>query len=260
MKAYTVFMLLALATVFGGALYSIRKDKVSSSHAVVLLGVSAVVAFVGARLMHFVTDYSRYAETPSRLYALDFSGFSLFGGIIGGTVAAAVFAKIYKLNFWRLADLAAPFLGLGIVFLRIGCFLNGCCFGRETGLPWGMRFPFWSTPHRYQILHDPASLFFVNPVHPTQLYELLAAAVGIALAVFILRKKLFDGAAILVFVTWFSAFRIVNDQLRVAAPNFSAPNYFYPALYLILIAVCAIAFHSRIKKSHSRGESGVGCS
>lgn len=216
-------------------MYAAKKNNVNFKHALIFLAILLVAAFVGARLLHGFTNFGYYHQHPDRWLALDTQGFALFGGIIFAIITSILTARILKINLWKIGDGLAPFLGVSIALVRIGCFLNGCCFGKETNLPWGVTFPFFSPAHKYQLSHGAADIFSIHPVHPTQLYELIAALIGSGIALYCIKKKLPDGIAILAFGIWFALFRLGNYFLRVTTDTFDAPAYFYPTLYVLLI-------------------------
>lgn len=248
LNSYAFFLTLAAAIgVFGGYWFAVRRGFGRRSVAIVLAAVS-ISAFVGARLLHVLIDWNFYLSHPSRIWAMDTVGFSLFGGIVLATLTGLLACRFLKLNAWRLGDTFAPFIGLGIAAMRVGCFLNGCCFGRETDLPWGVTFPVLSPAHRYQLSQSTADLFTVHPVHPTELYELAAALVCSAISVVIIKKKLSDGMAILSFLILFSAFRWLNYYLRVSPASFDAPSWFYPLFYFAIITCCSIMTVTHLRK------------
>ena len=99
-------------------------------------------------------------------------GLSFHGGLIGGMLTGGIYIARKRLNFWRIADCAAPGVAIGYAITRIGCFLNGCCYGKPAlNLPWRMTF-----------LHSPDGA--VYNVHPTQFYASLMGLImfGILLA------------------------------------------------------------------------------
>ena len=114
-RAYTVFTVLALLIVAIGIYYAATLNGFSKKQLLISLIAMAASAFVGARLLHILTNISLYQDQPWRLYSLDFIGFAIFGGIIGACLAALICSRLFKFNLWRLGDLAAPWLGLGIV-------------------------------------------------------------------------------------------------------------------------------------------------
>jgi phosphatidylglycerol:prolipoprotein diacylglycerol transferase len=107
-------------------------------------------------------------------------GLVYYGGLLGGVAVTWVYARRQGIKPLDMMDYVAPLGALGLASTRVGCFLNGCCWGRPTDLAWGVRFPPGSLPQTSQqalglVASDSPSL----AVHPVQLYE-----VGAALAIF----------------------------------------------------------------------------
>jgi len=174
---YTIFFFLALATVvIGGIIFAARRGFDRKKVTIIML-VMLVSSVVGARLLNALVNFPAYWENPAKLFAFDASGFSLYGGIAMAIISGLISCHFLRLNIFKLGDTLIPFLGIGIGIMRIGCFMNGCCFGKETDLPWGVHFPFLSPAHLYQ-LSNGGSFLEVDGVHPTQLYELVAAFSG----------------------------------------------------------------------------------
>ena len=250
LKAYPLFLFLAGLVAVGGGAYAAQKNNINLKRALVFLLILLAAAFIGARLLHGITNIGYYHEHPERWLALDTQGFAIFGGIIFAIVISILSAKILKINLWRMGDGLAPFLGISIALVRVGCFLNGCCFGKETNIFWGVTFPFFSPAHKYQLSHNIANIFSVVPVHPTQIYELIAALIGSGIALYCIKKKLPDGIAISAFVIWFALFRLGNYFLRAQMDTFTAPAYFYPALYVVLILLGIFLLIQRLRDSN----------
>src|SRR5581483_395072 len=102
-----------------------------------------VGAILGARIV-YVTTYWReeFADQPlSEIFMIQHGGLVYYGGLIGAIVAGMVYIFWKNLPLWKTADVLAPSIALGSVFGRTGCLLNGCCYGKPTTLPWGIRFP-----------------------------------------------------------------------------------------------------------------------
>lgn len=167
---YGIMMVLAIITVVFVAAsqaprYGLKKDDIYT------LGIWAVVAgLLGAKLIH-IFDQWRYYFTPEHwLDMFSFAGFGVYGAIIGAFLATAIFAWRKKLSFWLLGDSIAPAALLGQAVGRIGCILNGCCYGDVCDLPWAF---IYTNPATY----GPLGL----PVQPAHLYLLLwnLAAFGI---------------------------------------------------------------------------------
>ena len=178
--SYSAFMVLAwVAMIALGAAFAARRGLGWRRPLGVLAG-GLLGGVVGARLLDATLSWRLYAAAPGRLFALGFQGFSLYGGLIGGALAALALARWLRVDAWRLADAAVPGLAVGIALMRVGCFLRGCCFGLPTHLPWGVSFPPGSAAWSQQLLTGATGVLagvtgVSEPVHPTQLYELAAA-------------------------------------------------------------------------------------
>ena len=115
------------------------KRKGLSADTVYSLGIVALIfGFIGAKLLFLLVEWKFFIENPLR--ALSGQGFVLYGGIVGGVAAAIIYCRIKKLRFIRYFDLTAPSISLAQGFGRIGCFLAGCCYGRETDSAFGIVF------------------------------------------------------------------------------------------------------------------------
>ena len=132
--------------------------------AVGIVAVAVVAGVVGAKLWHVL-------DTPAEFRALgwrvlwDTAGFAWYGGLIFGILALLAQGWWAKIGALRTLDLAAPGAAIGYGIGRIGCLLSGDgCYGIPTKLPWGMSFPNGLEP-------------IYEPVHPTPLYEFLAALI-----------------------------------------------------------------------------------
>ena len=95
--------------------------------------------FLGAKLLYIVIEFKSFIQNPLEL--LGSNGFVVYGGIIAGVLAAMVYCRIKNIVFMDYFDLAAPSIALAQGFGRIGCFLAGCCYGRETESFLGVVFP-----------------------------------------------------------------------------------------------------------------------
>ena len=205
LRSYGVMMAVAFVVGTFLALRESRRLSLDEDKVVNVILVTLVASVLGARMLYVLEHLPEFRREWSSVLALWQGGLTLYGGVAAGTFAGLVAAKRMNLPVWITADALTPALALGTAFGRIGCFLNGCCYGRPTDLPWGVVFP-----------HDSfASLEFGNqPVHPSQLYN---AAVGLALfALFqFLRGRIrVPGVMFWSFIALFAAIRIPLDLTR----------------------------------------------
>jgi phosphatidylglycerol---prolipoprotein diacylglyceryl transferase len=115
-----------------------------------------------ARLYYVAFQWQTYSQRPADIIKIWEGGIAIHGAIIGGTLAAIIFAKLKQISFWQLADLVAPSLALGQAIGRWGNFFNSEAFGNPTDLPWKLYIPADRRPFEFANYE-----YF----HPTFLYE-----------------------------------------------------------------------------------------
>lgn len=248
--SYTLFLGLAAVTVVSVGYWTAIRRGMHSHNVLICMIAAAVSVPIGARLLHAALNPEIYQANPERFFSYARTGFSLYGGLLLAALTVVIFTKFTKLDLWSFADAIAPALGLGIAVTRAGCFLNGCCAGTITDLPWGVI----SKSESQTGLHNIAGMLGIvsipapSPVHPTQIYELLAALAGSLIAIIILNRKMTSGSAFLTFTAWFTTFRWFNWHLRVPAETFNAPSWFYPIFYACIIIVAIFLYLTRTRE------------
>lgn len=247
LRAYSTFHVLAwVVAVALGTVVAWRRGF-SWWRVLVTFAVALLVGVVGARLLDLGVNWGYYSEDLSRAYGLGFRGFSLDGGLVLALATGLLFSRAFRLPVWRLADSAVPALTAGIVFMRIGCYLNGCCFGTVTSVPWGVTYPSGSAAWAQQLTSGTTGLLgfagFARPVHPTQLYEMIAVLVLGGVAVWLIRRRSAggehltpSGIAFLAFALGFVLFRLGNNFVRAQSPTIATPTWSYPLYFLIVCA------------------------
>ena len=154
-------------------LYGFEPEKVLDMGFWALIG-----GVLGARIAFILQELPYYMQHKSELFSLQFSGLTSFGGEILAVIAIVVWAKVHKYRIVSILDLAGPGYALGYAVGRVGCFLNGCCYGGvcSNTLPWGTKFP------------DAVGLH-----HPAQLYDSLMNLAAMGLLLWMEKKKLLPG-------------------------------------------------------------------
>jgi phosphatidylglycerol---prolipoprotein diacylglyceryl transferase len=190
-------------------------------------------SILGARALYVVTFWQEeFAGRPLwEVVAVWRGGLVYYGGLIGAIAACLVYIRMRGLPTWKVADSVAPSIALGHVFGRIGCLMNGCCFGRPCSLPWAIVFP----PEAKE-RGAPAGV----PVHPTEIYEsLLNLVLYIALARLFRRKK-FDGQVFGVYLVSYALLRSFVEMFRGDYPqNQIVAGHITPAHWVSLIILIA---------------------
>ncbi len=164
-----------------------------------------ITAIAGARVLFVVTHLGDYRDELWRVVAIWEGGLTFYGGLIPAVVVGILYLKKQKLNVWKVTDFTAPAIALGIGIVRIGCFLNGCCFGKPTQLGCGVRFPPGSYPYHQ---------FPTETIHPTQLYSSLTGFLIFFVLIVLGRKRRYDGFLFSFYLISYSIFRFFIDFIR----------------------------------------------
>lgn len=153
---YSYGLMLAIAFLVASYLASIRarKENINPDRIFNLLFIIFISGIIGSRIFYVVENIGYYVKNPAEIAMFSRGGLSWFGGLITGIISGIIYLKLKSLPLYKIADLIVPFLALGQAIGRIGCLLNGCCFGKTS--EFGFYFP---TQHLILI--------------PTQLYSSL---------------------------------------------------------------------------------------
>lgn len=230
-----------LAVLFGGRMA--YKWKMSLDKMVDVLIYGTIFAIIGARLYYVFSKWDYYSAHLSEIPQIWEGGLAIYGGIIGGLVAAYFVCKIRKLNYWNLLDMATMSLLIGQGIGRWGNFTNQEAFGVNTDLPWGM----WSEKIANDIIRSQAEYkgFSVDPslpVHPTFLYESIWCLLGVLVLYIICRKaRKFSGQIALCYGIWYGLERTFVEGLRTDSLYIGDTTIrVSQALSAGLVIVCAI--------------------
>jgi phosphatidylglycerol:prolipoprotein diacylglycerol transferase len=177
-----------------GKRYGIDPERVYDLALVVLIS-----GVLGARVVYILLNPA--TERWRDFLAVWQGGLSFHGGLALAMLAGYIYVRIAKLAYWTCADLMAPSLALGYAFTRIGCFLNGCCYGCPTSLPWGVRFP-----------NETGGL--TPPSHPTQLYASAANLLIFWLLTRFERRQHKPGFIFVSYLGLYSIYRFAIEFLR----------------------------------------------
>jgi phosphatidylglycerol---prolipoprotein diacylglyceryl transferase len=205
---YGLLVAVALITAF----FLMRADLARRALAIdaeSIIGVTGLAGLVGARLYHLAEDPRAFLAHPLPLL-FSTMGFAWFGAFLGGFIALVLLARSYKMKILMMLDVASPAAALGYGIGRIGCLISGDGdYGIPTALPWGMSFPNGLVPT-------------TERVHPTPIYELLAALV-IAHILWrigprILRRERPDGSVFAAYLILSGLVRFLVEFIRINPP------------------------------------------
>ena len=212
----------------------LRRSGLSMGGVIVLYIAVCITFVIGARLWNVAVEPDSYNKARP-WYSLRTGGFSTYGGITGALVVFLFAAVITRTRLLKILDSVTIPGAAAFSVARVGCFLTGCCAGKETDLPWGVVFP-----HADDVS---ASLTNIHAVHPTQLYELILALIGIPLCLFIVKKsKAGTGGLFFIYGVWFCTMRLIVHPLRDLPYSLLVLEIIYPVLYYVLIVAGIFLF------------------
>ncbi|MCX6003209.1 MAG: prolipoprotein diacylglyceryl transferase [Chloroflexi bacterium] len=250
---YGLFLSLAVIWLIFWMWWQVRKGAKISLDTVLsmaLVGIPSGIIF--ARLLHVVDnivvarfhpelvlsgEVIDYLHYPSQI--IGGSGLTIYGAVLGASLGIWLYCKVAKVKIGYVFDLAAPAVIFAQAIGRIGCTLNGCCYGGPTTLPWGIEYT------------NPASFGFgVGVVHPTTVYEIIYCLI-IFVVLLKLRGRLKpEGSLYLVYLALYSAWRVGIDFLRAGTPFlFGLHQAQIIGIIVLLITVPWMIKHTRwVKK------------
>jgi phosphatidylglycerol:prolipoprotein diacylglycerol transferase len=161
-------------------------------------------AIVGARVFHVVDRIDFYLQNPASILAIQQGGLAIWGGVIGGIGAGALYCRLAGLPVARVADLATPGILLGQIVGRLGCLVNGDAWGARVDLPWSIMYV-----HQDALIPD-----LGEPTHPYPLYEIVWNVVLLGILWRLRRAGRADGVVFLTFLVFYSLGRVVLSFVR----------------------------------------------
>jgi phosphatidylglycerol---prolipoprotein diacylglyceryl transferase len=198
-KIYSYGVMLAIAFLLAFKLasrrcelFNINRD-ILNNLAIILL----ISGIAGSRLLYVFSNWHYFLKHPLDVFMISKGGLVFYGGLIFSFIAGIVYAKLSNFSALDTADLIAPFLALGHSIGRIGCFLNGCCFGKPTDSAFGICFP-----------HS------IGKVYPTQIFSSVGLFFIFVLLFYIQKKRVFKGEIISIYLILYGTFRFFIEFLR----------------------------------------------
>lgn len=239
---------LMVVAAFGVALLWARRR--AERHGFTLTQVTDVAFWLllagvlGARIGFILQELPYYLSNKEKLYELQFAGLTSYGGFIAGAVALWFLTKRIGKSPWAMLDvMAGPFL-LGNAIGRVGCLLNGCCYGGQCTLPWAIR------------IQDSHGGYIPGLYHPAQVYESLMNLAGIAILMLLERRGLKRGQSIAASFMLFGAGRFIYEFWRAGETSTymgNLPITDAQAMAAVVFALGAVLFWRFGKAASSMG-------
>jgi phosphatidylglycerol:prolipoprotein diacylglycerol transferase len=182
---------------------------------------------LGARLLFVLLDWKSFSGRPLEIFKIWEGGMSLHGSLILGVAYLVYAARRWKYSLLVLGDLAAPTFAICYILGRVGCFLNGCCYGNACDLPWGVRFP---DEHTRGLLTPPS--------HPVQIYGSLFHVLFLWILTRVERRPRRDGQIFFLEVVLYGGYRGFVEFFRAGATStYLAPNLPFTETHVISVVM-----------------------
>jgi len=172
-------------------------------------------ALIGSKVYWWV-QYGKWEDLKWGMFLLN-GGLVFYGGLIGGVLGGIAYVRWCRAPVAQVADLVMPYVALSHALGRLGCFLNGCCWGSVTSAPWGVTYPRtgWGAYHE-QIVEGLIAKGTKHPlpVHPTQVYEALGCVVLFLVLRFIYKKGSPTGLIVALYMLFYGMLRFTTEFFR----------------------------------------------
>lgn len=206
-------------------------------------------AILGAKALLVIVEWRHYVENPRSLVEVLRSGGVFYGGLIAATAVGIWYMKKHRLPAWKVADMGAPSIALGEAIGRWGCFAAGCCYGKPTDGPLGVRF---TDPFAHDAVGTPLGV----PLHPTQIYLSVNAFLIFLILQWAYRRRTFDGEVFWLYILLYAITRGLIENFRGdTVRGFLIPGVLSTSQFIGLIAATAavgmLVFLSRRRRAEA---------
>ena len=186
--------LLLAVSFIAGILLALRRSRARGLNQSQMINMSLLImlaGIVGARIMYVIPHWNEFSANPLDIISpfqssgsIGLTGLTMYGGFIAAVLVSILYLRVNRLSIWKACDAFAPSIALGIGVSRVGCFMNGCCFGLPTESALGVVFPAFSA----------AGSFYPDvALHPAQLYNAVLGFGLFGLLMWLDRKPRYDG-------------------------------------------------------------------
>ena len=196
--SYGVMISLAILVAALALFREAPRDGINPDHVLEAIIVAAITGLIGSRLLYVALNWDLFSDRLLSIFFARYEGLTFYGAFFGGVLGLLVWGWRRKVDFFRMGDLLAPYLALGYAFGRVGCFLNGCCYGKVSDVAWAL-----PAPAADNLLH-----------HPVQLYASLGAIVIFVILKLVRPAKPFNGFLLLALFALYGLLRFTTEFFR----------------------------------------------
>jgi phosphatidylglycerol:prolipoprotein diacylglycerol transferase len=203
---YGLMIALGVLVLVLWAIWHVRRDKTLTQDTILslaLVGIPSGIIF--SRLLHVTDVVVQKGYYPGSIIGGE--GLTIWGAILGAVLGTWIYSRFRPFNYGYAADLVAPGIILAQAIGRVGCTINGCCYGTTTSLPWSVSYT------------NPNSIAYgVSNVHPTQVYEIIFLLLLFGVVMLLKGRLKPDGSLFLIYLGSYSLWRFGIDFIRDGTP------------------------------------------
>jgi phosphatidylglycerol---prolipoprotein diacylglyceryl transferase len=244
---YGLMVALAVITVISWVAWENSKSRKFSFDALFTAAIIGIVSgIIISKLLHVIDQWQYYLQNPSRIISGE--GLTIWGAVLGAAIGVWLYSKVSKqFKFGVFGDMIAPGVILSQAIGRVGCTLNGCCYGLESHA--------W-----YAILYTDPDSYGPNgiPVLPTQVFEIIYDLIVFGVLLFLRKRLKPDGALFTLYFALYGAWRFGIEFLRQGTPFiFGMHQAQFIGLIVLLITIPIIILKVRWKKAEIEPDSQI---
>jgi len=201
-----------------------------------LIGIPSAIVF--SRLLHVVDRWGYYSQNPGQIIGTE--GLTFYGAVLGAALGIWVYSKLSNFQFAYLADLVAPAILLAQAIGRVGCTINGCCYGAEapSWLPWSIVYT-----------HPGSFAPLWTPLHPTTIYEIIYNLLAFTVLLKLRGRFKPDGSLFLIYLSLYALWRVGSDFLRAGTPFlFGLHQAQVIGIIILAITIPLLAYRTRFQR------------
>lgn len=236
--AYGAMLFLAFAVGIIWALKEADSEGINPDHLYEIFIIVIILSLLGSRFAYVLLNWNQQfsGEPWWKVFAFREGGLTFYGGLLAALLGGLIYTHYRRISFFKHLDFMSPFIALGYAITRIGCFLNGCCYGHITSAPWGVVFP---TIDSY-------------PRHPTQLYASASALLIFFLLRYLRKFSFFPGFIFAWFLILYGFYRFVVEFFRVSEAVFWVLSPAQLVALPFIIAGLAVLFWQKWQVKNAR--------
>ncbi|MFC2016798.1 prolipoprotein diacylglyceryl transferase [Chloroflexota bacterium] len=240
---YGILVALGIAVIVLWMLREVKRGANISNETILtaaLVGIPSGIVI--SRLLHVFDRWDYYSQNLGQI--VGGAGLTIYGAVLGAALAVWIYSRVSKFQFGYFADLIAPGIILAQAIGRLGCTINGCCYGLPTSLPWGIVYT-----------HPNSIGFGAGVVHPTQVYEFIVLLIIFGILLKLRGRLKPDGSLFLVYLGLYSLWRVGIDFMREGMPFFFGLHQAQVIGIIVLaITVSLLAYRTKWVKAESDAE------